>query len=198
MSLGLLPGPFKECAYVPLKNGRTQKVEANFWPQYEGIVKLVINAGNKGVIARVVKEGDHFEFHEGHRPPDFTPAVVLGRETGERLFAYAAICTPHGAWHVQVMSPKEVMAIKSRSRGAQFSDSPWNSKFEGDVDAMWAKCPLKRAAKFVPKSPELVQALAHDDHVDADTLSAPIGKIEDDPLGVSTDDAEPDTRETTE
>lgn len=187
MSLGLLPGPFKECAYVPLRNGRTGQREANFWPQYEGLVKLMINAGNKVVIARVVREGDMFHFFEGDKPPTFVPAAVLGHEPGKRLFAYCAICTVHGAWHVQVMSPAQIETVKSRSPGSKMSDSPWNSKYDDDVDAMWAKCPLKRAAKFVSKSPELLQAIALDDHIDADTLSAPILPLASDPLVVVED-----------
>lgn len=172
--LGLYPGPFQECGYVPLRNGRaTQRagrevVEANFWPQYQGIVKLMRNAGNKTIIARVVCKNDHFEYFEGDKPPVYAPAVVLGKKRGEPLFAYAAVLTREGAWQVEVMDLEQIETIKSRSRGAQKNDSPWNSKYDDDRYTMWAKTCLKRVSKWCTKSAELVEAIESDNKVDGD------------------------------
>lgn len=156
ISTGLYPKPFNECAYVPFKG------EATFIAQYEGLIKLILDAGNKAAIARVVRDGDLFEYHEGDRAPTFVPAAVLGRQRGERLFAYAAICNRSGYWAVEVFEPARIEAIKARSPGARFPDSPWNSKYEYDVDAMWAKCPLRSLAKFVSKNQQLAEAIERD------------------------------------
>lgn len=160
--LGLYPGPFQECAFVPIKG------KAEFWPQYPGIVKLILNAGNKCVIARVVRENDYFEYREGLQQPLYAPATILGKKRGKRLFAYAAICTRHGLWQVEVMDPDQIAVIKSRSHGAKTKFSPWCSEYEDDVDAMWAKSVLKRAAKWCTKSSELVAAIQQDNNVDGD------------------------------
>ena len=168
--LGLMPGVFQECAYVPLNSkkkfddGHEETVlEANFWLQYQGLVKLLRNAGNKTVIARVVFENDYFSYKEASEKPDYAPAIVLGKERGKPLFCYAAVCTAQEYWQVEVMSPKQIEAIKSRSKGAKAYDSPWNSKFEDDVFAMWAKTVLKRVSKWCTKSAELVSALDADE-----------------------------------
>ncbi len=166
--LKLFPGPFAECAYVPLNNRRTGQLEANFWPQYQGIVKLLRNAGNQMIVARVVRENDFFEYSEGSNAPKYAPAVVMGKKRGKRLFVYAAVCTSHNMWQVEVMSEEQINTIKARSPGSKMGDSPWNSKYEDDVDAMWAKTALKRVSKFCTKSAELVQAIEFDNEVDGD------------------------------
>lgn len=174
--LQLFPGPFQECGYVPLKNGRLSERtgrdvrEANFWPQYQGIVKLLRNAGNKAVVARVVCENDFFQYHEGDKAPVYAPAVVVGKKRGAPLFVYAAVCTMHGSWQVEVMDLEQIQVIKSRSRGAAKSDSPWNSKYVDDQYAMWAKTCLKRVAKWCTKSAELVTAIEYDNVVDGDVV----------------------------
>jgi len=166
--LNLFPGPFQECAYVPLNNSRTGKKECNFWPQYQGIVKLMRNAGNKAIVARVVFENDFFQYREGTDGPIYAPAVVLGKKRGKPLFTYAAILTSEDMWQVEVMDNDQIAVIKSRSRGATKADSPWNSKYEDDQYAMWAKTALKRASKWCTKSAELIAAIEADNEVDGD------------------------------
>lgn len=161
-----------ECAFVPLRNGKlssdtTDVYDSNFWLMYPGLVKLIMNAGNKAIITRVVRQGDYFEFHEGFQPPKFIPAIVLGKLRGERLYTYSAVCNRQGLWQVEVMSPKQIEVIKSRSMGAKKSDSPWNSKFEDDVDAMWQKTVLKRGSKWISKSTSLMEAIAIDNQSDS-------------------------------
>lgn len=172
--LNLFPGAFQECSYVPLRNGKASEragkdiTEANFWPQYQGLVKLMRNAGNKYIVSRVVCENDLFQYKEGSEAPVYTPAVVLGKKRGKALFVYCAVLTPQGGWQVEVMDEEQVMTIKSRSQGAKKSDSPWNSKHIDDQHSMWAKTCLKRISKWCAKSPELVQAIESDNEVDGD------------------------------
>jgi len=170
--LGLFPGPFQECAYVPLRNNRAvpgkEVKEANFWIQYPGLIKLLRNAGNRAVVARVVCDGDVFQYREGDAAPIYQPACVVGRVRGEPRFAYAAVQTAQGYWQVEVMDMPQLLAIKSRSRGAGKSDSPWNSRYVDDQYAMMSKTVLKRVAKWCTKSADLVVALDSDNKVDGD------------------------------
>lgn len=164
ISTGLYPKPFNECAYVPYKG------EATFIAQYEGLIKLILDAGNKAALARVVRDGDLFEYYEGEKAPLFVPAAVLGRKRGDRLFAYAAICNRSGYWLVEVFDPERIATIKARSPAAKSSQSPWNSQYEYDIDAMWAKCPLRHLAKFVSKNQALAQAIDSDKESDGEAV----------------------------
>jgi len=168
--LGLYPGAFQECAFVPLNNSKINAKEANFWPQYQGLVKLMLNAGNKAVVARVVFENDYFEYHEGDKAPVYAPAVILGKKRGKPLFTYSAVCTVHGHWQVEVLDFEQIENTKKRSRGASRSDSPWNAKDEkiDDFYLMCAKTALKRVGKWCTKSAELVTAMQLDNEVDGD------------------------------
>lgn len=170
--LQLFPGPFGEVAYVPLRNRNLNGArEANFWPEYQGLIKLMLNAGNKCVISRVVREGDTFEFNEGLDRPLYIPAAVAGRTRGKVLFTYATVCTRAGLWQTVVVDEDEIESVKARSKGAQKSDSPWNSQVEYDVDAMRCKTAVKRVSKFCSKSPELMIAVSVDEHIDAPATS---------------------------
>lgn len=182
--LGVYPGVEAGCAYVPLNNSKTGRKEAQFWLQYQGLVKLLRNAGNKAIVARVVFENDYFEYYEGHKSPVYAPAVVCGKKRGKPLFAYAAVCTNQDMWQVEVMSPEQIESIKNRSMGARFNDSPWNSKHEDDVYVMWAKTVLKRVSKWCTKSAELVQAIESDNEIEGDEqLRRPkIIDIQDEPM----------------
>ena len=172
--LKLFPGPFQHCAFVPLKNGKTGKTEANWWPQYQGLNELMLRAGNKIVIAHVIREGDHFEYREGREAPVYAPAVVMGKKRGKALFTYAAVCTRGGFWRVEVMDEEQMLTLMNRSKAVQNArkygggDSPWLSKFDDDVDAMRCKSVVKRVSKWVSKSADLITALELDDEVDGD------------------------------
>lgn len=172
--LKLFPGPFQQCAFVPLKNGKTGKSEANWWPQYQGLNELMLRAGNKIIIAHVVREGDHFEYREGRESPVYAPAAVLGKKRGKVLFTYAAACTRDGFWRVEVMDEEQMEALKSRSKAVQMAkkyggnDSPWLSKFDDDVDAMRVKTVVKRVSKWVSKSADLITAIELDNEVEGD------------------------------
>lgn len=167
ISTGLFPKPFNECAYVPFKG------EAQFIAQYEGLIKLILDAGNKAAFGRVVRVGDLFEYYEGEKAPLYVPAAVLGNKRGDRLFAYAAICNRSGYWLVEVFDPERIATIKARSPAARHPSSPWNSQYEYDIDAMWAKCPLRHLAKFVSKNQKLADAIESDKEADGEIIYKP-------------------------
>lgn len=157
LSLDLLPSPHNECAYVARWNSKTSRNEANFEPQYQGFVKHILNAGNKQMICRVVREGDYFEYNEISHPPKFIPAVVLGNEEGKVLFAYAAVLTPDNCWQVEVMSEKDILGIKSMSKAKDADYSPWNSKIDTVKFEMYKKTVAKRIRKYIRQSEKLLE-----------------------------------------
>lgn len=163
--LNLFPGAAAECAYVPMREKGVMK--ANFWPMVNGIVKLVYNSGQvRSVNSAVVYEADHFEFELGsnqrliHVPSEH-------EERGRRRAVWCVIKTIYGGEVIRVLAPKFIADIRDRSAGAKSSFSPWNSKYDGDVDGMWEKTAIKQAAKKIPKSDKLAVALEVDDVADA-------------------------------
>jgi len=160
----LYPGPIQQCAYVPFRNNKTGKYEATFMPMYQGLVKLAFNSGFvRDVQAAVVYEKDDFDFSKGtskylkHKP-------FLGEDRGERTCCYSVIETAYGH-HFEVRGMDFVDRIKGRSKASGSDFSPWNTNPD-DYDAMACKTLFKQAAKWVPKSVELQQAIDLDNQLE--------------------------------
>lgn len=161
--LGLFPGAMQECAYVPRINRRSGRIDANFEPMYQGLVKLAYNSGVvKSLSCDVAYEADEFEFELGtrqflrHVPFHGDPA-----ERGARRCVYACVLTTFGEWQIRVVSMSFIEGIKARSAAARGNDSPWNNG-EDNYDAMARKTALKQALKFIPKSDKLATAIELD------------------------------------
>lgn len=162
MAFGLLPGPFKECAFVPRKNGKTQQIEANWQPQYQGLIKLAYNAGVlTNIRAEVVWSADTFVMKKGLRQElDHVPFTGLRENRGERVGVYCVWSTRQGQEpEFLYLDAQFVNATKNRSPASKFSDSPWMSKEPDDVDWMWKKTALIQALKLLPKNDEMINAL---------------------------------------
>lgn len=163
MAFGLLPGPFKECAFVPRKNSRNGgKLEANWQPQYQGLIKLAYNAGVlTNVRAEVVWSADTLVMKKGLRQElDHIPYTGLRENRGERVGVYCVWSTRQGQEpEFLYLDAQFVNAIRKRSPASSFSDSPWMSKEPDDVDWMWKKTAIIQASKLWPKSDKMIQAL---------------------------------------
>jgi len=159
--LKLYPGAMQEAALVPMKNGKTGHYEVNFWPQYQGLVKLAHQGGFiKSIQTEVVYENDDFDFQLGtncflkHRP-------YLGdADRGKRHAVYCCIETLHGT-QITVLPMSFIEGIKKRSPAARSGMSPWNGSSD-DFDAMAKKTALRQALKLIPKSTELATAMDRD------------------------------------
>lgn len=159
--LKLFPGAMQEAALVPMKNGKTGKYEVNFWPQYQGLVKLAHQGGFiKSIQTEVVYDNDDFDFQLGtncflkHRP-------YLGEgDRGARKAVYCCIETLHGT-QITVLPMSFIEGIKRRSPAARSGMSPWNGSAD-DYDAMARKTALRQALKLIPKSTELATAMDRD------------------------------------
>lgn len=129
---------------------------------YKGIAELAMRSGYVANIhADKVCENDEFEYNIGaiekHR-------IDFKKERGDAYAYYAIVTFKDGTKKCEVMSKKEIDAIKERSAawGAWLKwkkTCPWNT----DYDEMAKKTVFKRLAKWIPQSPELRQAIDFDD-----------------------------------
>ncbi len=157
-------GMLGEAYLVPFKNKHTKAIEATFIPGYRGLLKLARNSGLlKTVEAHVVYEQDVFELEFGLTPRLVHKPCMKG-ERGAVVCAYAIAHFKDGGHQMDVMTVAELDAIKKRS---QASDSgPWVT----DEPEMQKKTVVRRLSKYLPLSPELAAAVAHDEAVDSGEL----------------------------
>lgn len=156
--LGLEPGLLGQAYLVPFKT------ECQLIPGYQGLIDLVRRTGKvKRIEAHVVRDGDKFTYKTGlvtvleHEPN-------LDTEPGEMRLAYAVAEFTDGGFHVEVMTRYQIEAIRNNSQGYKSAiqykkDHPWIS----NTEEMWRKTLIRRICKYLPKSAELMTALALDD-----------------------------------
>jgi recombination protein RecT len=144
---------------------------------YRGLIALARRSGNiESISAHIVYEKDHFELEYGlseklvHRPS-------MSEDRGKLIAVYCVAKFVGGGQHVEVMLKSECDAIRARSRAGQ--SGPWVT----DYPAMCVKSVIRRAAKFLPMSTDLADALEKD--ADAPEFDNP------EPINV-TPDAQPE------
>jgi recombination protein RecT len=147
--LGLGPdGALGEGYLIPYGN------QATFLPGYRGLVSLAIRSGKvRSVVSRVVHERDRFRVVLGtedsirHTPSD-------EEDPGAWTHVYAVATLVDGGKQFEVMSRKQIMALKARSRAS--GSGPWQT----DEEEMARKSCIRRLAKSLPLSAEFAGALA--------------------------------------
>jgi recombination protein RecT len=160
--LGLYPGPFQEAAIVSYRNKDKGIKEAQFIPQYQGLVKL--GKQSKHLIdihANVVYAADEFDFEEGSKKYLRHKKSLL-EARGERVAVYACATLSDGGHEFIVLAPHEVEHIKKRSKSAKSDFSPWTT----DTDQMWKKTAIKQLCKLIPKQGDAGKKLAEAIEVD--------------------------------
>lgn len=131
-----------------------------YMPMVAGILKKARNSGEIGSItAQVVYEHDDFDYfvdedgeHISHKPNMF-------EDRGKAIGVYALAKTKDGAVYVEVLTVKDVNAIKSASRGKK---GPWSGPFEHE---MWKKSAIRRLSKRLPMSTDLENTIQADDNM---------------------------------
>lgn len=159
--LGLEPGVMGQCYLIPYKD------ECQLQIGYQGLIELVRRSGKVSRIeAHVVHENDRFEYSVGlvtklvHEP-------VLDGDPGPARLAYAVAEIKGGGFHVEVMTRRQIEAIRDRSQNVKNAKqygkkTPWDT----DEEEMWRKTLIRRICKYLPKSAELATALALDNSAD--------------------------------
>lgn len=147
--LGLEPGPLGHAYLVPYKQ------ECTFIVGYRGMIELARRSGQvKQVYAKVVRQGDEFEYSFGLEPTlTHKPAGDIDRDI---THAYAVLHLRDGV-EFEVMTRAEIERVRARSRAAQ--DGPWVTDFA----EMAKKTVLRRLLKTAPMSVEYHTAMAVDE-----------------------------------
>jgi len=162
--LGLEPDGLLGHAYlIPFFNNRQNQHECQLIVGYKGLLKLARQSGEiASISARVVHEKDVFEFEYGLEEK-LRHIPSMDEDPGPLLYAYAIFRLKDGATHFDVMSFREIEAIRKRSKSG--NNGPWVTDFE----EMAKKTVLRRASKMSPASIEdrMARAIALDEKADA-------------------------------
>lgn len=156
--LGLEPDGVLGHAYL-VPYGR----EVQLIPGYKGLVTLARRSGEVSSIdARVVYEGDTFRYAFGLEPKlEHVPADHGSDAAPVPTHAYAVIRLKDGGYQFDVMSVREIEAVRRRSKAS--GSGPWVT----DWAEMAKKTVLRRAMKLAPMSVEGQQAVALDEMAEA-------------------------------
>lgn len=162
--LGLEPDDGTGKAYlIPFWNNKKGRLEAQFMAGYRGLVDLARRSGQiTRFDARVVKEGDTFDYEFGLQPKlVHKPSTLPERMKQATTYVYAVgFFKDGGEPQFDVMTIAEVEAIRKRSKAKD--SGPW----ETDYDEMAKKTVVRRISKMLPSSPELQQAVTLDERAD--------------------------------
>jgi phage RecT family recombinase len=140
---------------VPFRNNEKQIVECTLIIGYRGYLTLMKRSNEVSDIkSTIVYSQEPFEMGAGDRPfLKHTPLPPSDR--GEKIIGvYTVVLFRDGTSTYEWMWYDEVMKLKARSKAA--SSGPWVT----DTEEMIKKCPIRRIAKRMPMSAELVQKAA--------------------------------------
>ena len=154
--LGLEPGILGSCYLIPFWNSKLGKFECTFMPGYRGFLDLARRSGQiKSLVARAVYANDVFEYEFGltenivHKP--------AMNERGEIVAVYAVALLKDGGHQFEVMSKREIDAVKEKSQGK--NAAPWTEYF----DEMARKTVVRKLFKWLPCSVEMQKAVSLDE-----------------------------------
>ena len=154
--LGLEPHVQGQCYLVP--HGQ----ECTLIVGYQGLLDLIRRSGQvKSLSARIVYASDDFSIAYEQTPP-FTHRPNLRRPDNDPVVGVYCHAVLTSDEHVfEWMTTADVNAIRNRSRSGK--SGPWAT----DWSEMARKTCLKRAAKYLPKSVQLADALEIADRAEA-------------------------------
>jgi len=151
-SLGLEPDGV-EGALIPYRISGV--MTATFQPMYQGLIKLAHMGGQiKVLYGEVVHENDEFGQMKGLDP--YLNHVPASSDRGAIIGAYAVYHLVNGGKDFEYMTKEEIEKVRASSRAKK--DSPWNHWWE----EMAKKTVLKRLMKRLPRSREMMDAIAID------------------------------------
>ncbi len=161
--------PVQKLAYLVPKS-ISGHVEAVLMPSYQGLVQLILEGkAVKRINARVVYEGDEFEYSLGledqltHRPKN---------QSKEVSHVYAVAYLEDGTPQIEVMTREEIDAIKMRSDSGKKNTGPWVT----DYSEMARKTVIRRIYKYLPKGTNH-EVVAEAINLDEQDYPATIGQI---------------------
>lgn len=168
-SFGLLLDPILGEGYIVIAwNGKTKREEPQLRIGYRGYIKLGRQSGElKKIYAREVRQKDKFRAQQGTDESIEHEIVEFG-DRGAVVGYYAVVQLTNGETDFELMSQEDAYAIRDRSDGwkafveKKIKSTPWST----DPVEMSKKTVLRRLLKRVPMSPDLVNAIRHEDAAD--------------------------------
>ncbi len=166
--LGLDFGGATGQAYlVPFRNGPLSKkhnrtvLDCTFIPGYQGLIELCYRGGSATYVdAQIVYQKDRFTYNLGSEPRIVFEPNLDEEDRGDVKCAFAAIRLKDSPYpKLEIMTKKQLLAIKERSKAKD--SGPWQT----DEPEMMRKTVLRRALKYIPKTPEIEQALEADNQL---------------------------------
>ena len=163
--LGLEPNtPLGQAHVIPFKNKKKGITEAQFVIGYQGLLDLAYRSGLvSSIMAQPVYRGDFFEYHYG-RGADLKHIPRAKTTTVEDITdAYAYAETKNGfiflAWPIA-----KVWHIRD-TYSASYKNDPELSPWASSPESMIQKTMLRHLFPFLPRSIEIMQALAADESI---------------------------------
>lgn len=164
--------------------------ECQFMPGYQGFIELAYRTGKVEFMdAHVVYTGDEVEYSLGSEPFIKHKPTMDTEKRGRPLFTYCVIILKESKYpKIELMSEDDITKVRNKSRAKD--DGPWVSfPFE-----MRRKSVLRRAWKYIPKTPEVEAAMIVDNtHYSFDQESGKADAAIKETMGSETTPA-PDTR----
>lgn len=170
--LGLEPNtPLGQAYLIPYKNYKKQVTECQFQIGYKGLIDLAHRSGEfKSIDARVVYEGDEFEYEYGLEPKLLHKPARANR--GQPVFYYGVYTLVNGGFGFEVMSVEDVR--EHRKKFSKAKNSPWDTNF----DEMAKKTVLKRVLKYAPIKTEFAKQVVSDSTIKT-TIAEDMSEIPD-------------------
>lgn len=130
---------------------------AELQPMVQGIINLMLRSpGVQKVEARVVRDGDHFEYNYGLNPTLDHKPQATGSDGRALTHAYAIV------WRQGAGPTFEVMDREELEKARQQSKAPNSPAWSQWTSEMYRKVVLKRLSKYVDLSPEATRAIETD------------------------------------
>lgn len=188
--LGLEPNtPLGHAYLIPFENRQKGVTEVQVLIGYKGLIELARRSGQVvSIAAHEVCEKDYFVYEYGLKE-QLSHKPAMG-DRGPVVSFYAVALLKDGGHAFEVMSRKQVEAIRDEAQNYKFARDKGASVWGKHFVEMGRKTVLRRLFKYLPVSVEMASALALDDK--ADTASAVVdleNVIDGDFTVVSDDDA---------
>jgi recombination protein RecT len=179
-SVGLEPtGMLNRAWLVPYNNKKKDANGKEYWENeaqlaigYEGLIDLSRRSGEvRKVTARVVYEGDEFTVIQGTEERlEHTPAF-LTEDPLKITLVYCIVTYRDGTTQHEIMSRKQVDGVRAKAKAK--NAMAWTDSYP----EMARKTVVRRAMKYLPLTPEVIEAVARDDEREfgTPTVAAAIG-----------------------
>lgn len=184
--IGLSLNPALKLAYlVPrrAKRGDDWVVEAQLMPSYQGLTKLMTDAGTvRNVSAHLIWEGDEVDIDMAstEKVKYHRPYVITGKPKGDLRGVYSLATLADGSMQVETMSRDEVYAIRERSESWKNRKDGMPTIWTTDEGEMFRKTVIRRHFKYLPKSgnSERVAEAMKIDEAEYECSAAQMARIE--------------------